>query len=239
MQPSNLELLKARLNIRFNNDEMLQRALTHRSMESEFGMPSNERLEFLGDAVVGLVVGECFYQLCPEVTEGTLAKLRAFTVSEARLAAAARASGIAEFVLLSPTVEHSGGRTRNSILSDAFEAVIGAVYLDQGLAVASVLVRRLLEKAMAEAQSDSLRGDYKSALQEQVQSTFQVLPHYETIDESGKDHDKTFVVEVYLRGVPLGTGTGKSKKEAEQLAARAAIIALNDANSVLEIPVDL
>ncbi len=239
MQRPNLELLQTRLNVRFNNEEMLVRALTHRSMEAEEGLPSNERLEFLGDAVVGLVIGEAFYQLCPDVHEGTLAKLRAFTVSEARLAAAARESGIADFVLLSPTVEHSGGRDRNSILSDAFEAVIGAVYLDQGLSIASTLVRRLLAPAIAEAQNDSLRGDYKSALQEHVQSTFQVLPQYKTIQESGQDHDKTFLVEVYLRGVPLGTGTGKSKKEAEQLAARAAITALNDADRVLEIPVDL
>lgn len=238
MEQLNLELLQKQLNIRFQDEAMLLRALTHRSMEAEQRLPSNERLEFLGDAVVGLVIGETYYQLFPDANEGTLAKLRAFTVSEARLSAAARQCGIAEFVLLSPTVENTGGRARNSILSDAFEAVVGAVYLDQGLTVAAELVRRLLAPAIAEAQNDTLRGDYKSALQEHVQSTFQVLPQYKTIRETGQDHDKTFLVEVYLRGVALGTGSGKSKKEAEQLAAREAIKALID-NIPLEIPVDI
>ena len=208
---------------------LLERALTHRSYAYEHGgLPTNERLEFLGDAVLGIVVTDALYTTHPDLPEGALAKLRASVVNTRALAGVARRLELGRWISLGRGEEATGGRDKNSILADTMEAVIGAVYLDRGISGATVLVRTLFDPLMAAAASEGAELDWKTALQEVMASRGLGVPDYR-ITESGPDHDKRFAAQVLVAGEPLGTGDGRSKKEAEQVAAEAAWVALSPA----------
>ena len=212
--------LESLLGISFRNPELLRLALSHRSWAQGAGAPSNERLEFLGDAVLDVTIADYVYARFPERSEGDLTKLKAVAVSEVILARAARRLGLGRFLLLAKGEEMSGGRERPSLLADAMEAIIAGIYLDQGLEAAAQFVLRTLEESLTAIERGELEQDYKTSLQELVQETYHQPPSYRSIDESGPDHDKTFVVEARVGNVILGVGAGKSKKEAEQVAAR-------------------
>ncbi len=205
--------------MQFADTSRLKHALTHRSAASENSFDSNERLEFVGDSVVGLVVCQLLYENYPEHSEGDLAKARAYVVSEPSLAEAAEALGLFDYIQMSPGEMATGGRRRRSILSDAFEAVMAAVYLDCGLEAARAIILRLLTPGVEAIIEDVHKRDYKSSLQEITQARHRVAPVYIIADEQGSEHDKTFVAHALLNDVLIGEGQGKSKKEAEQAAA--------------------
>jgi len=219
MEESALEKLQERLGVRFKDSTYLQRALTHRSAAADNALESNERLEFLGDSVVGVVVCENLFRLFPHYSEGDLAKSKAYIVSEAALADAAQAMGLEEFVVMSSGEAASGGRRRRSILADAFEAVIAAIYLDCGVRSARRVVRNALIGAMHEVAADQHRRDYKSSLQERTQAQIRKTPYYRIVGELGHEHDKTFTAQALVGDTVIGQGMGKTKKEAEQSAA--------------------
>lgn len=208
---------------------LYRQALTHRSFLGENGQSrgeSNERMEFLGDSVLELVVNEYLYARYAESREGDLTKKRSLLVSRAILARKARELGLGSFLFLSEAEDEAGGRQRDSILADGYEAVVGAVYLDQGLeAVRGFIDRTLLGDAPG-ILADQAHLNFKSLLQEHVQSSSRSQPRYRVRSEAGPDHEKTFVVEVSVRGNVLGTGSGRNKKEAEQVAARDALVRL-------------
>jgi len=201
----------------------LQHALAHRSWcgEQEGGAPSNERLEFLGDAVLGLVVAGYTYDHFRDFAEGKLAKVRSAVVNARVLADVAGRLGVGEVLLLGRGEEGSGGRTKASILADAFEAILGAVYLDAGWEAARQLVLRELGEAIERAGEEPDDFDHKSRLQEKAVRDGVGTPRYVVVG-SGPDHDRAYVAEVFLGGTLWGTGVGRSKKDAEQQAARAA-----------------
>jgi ribonuclease-3 len=205
---------------------LLERALTHRSYAYEHGgLPTNERLEFLGDAVLGLVVTDTIFERHPDLPEGALAKLRASVVSTRALAGVARDLGLGKWLRLGKGEEVTGGRDKPSILADTMEAVIGAVYLERGLEGATRLVRSLFDPLMAAAAADGAAQDWKTALQELTAARGLGVPEY-VIAESGPDHAKAFVATAVVAGNPCGEGAGTSKKEAEQQAAEQACRAL-------------
>jgi len=215
------ESLDAALRIRFLNEELRETALTHRSFAFEHGVDTtNERLEFLGDSVLGLVVTDMAYAAFPNRSEGELAKLRAAIVNAQALADVARSLGLGGLVRLGKGEEQSGGRDKASILADALEAVFGAVYLDLGLDETRRLIERLFRPLM-EAYDRDGGGDYKTILQELASRELRTMPEYR-LEERGPDHEKEFTATVFLGGEALGAGVGKSKKEAEQRAAREA-----------------
>jgi ribonuclease III len=217
------------LAIRFRDDSLREAALTHRSFAFERGVqPTNERLEFLGDAVLGLVVTDLAYRSFPDLSEGELAKLRAAVVNMSVLAEVAAELGLGEEIFLGKGEQLSGGREKASILADAMEAVLGAVYLDQGLEAAGEIIHRLFWPRMdAYARGEGDR-DYKTSLQELAAQDFGRIPEYRVV-ERGPDHQKEFTATVFLGGREFGTGTGRSKKEAEQQAAREAFTRLGEA----------
>ena len=201
--------------------QILEQALTHRSFAYENGgLPTNERLEFLGDAVLGLVVTEALYRTHPDLPEGQLAKLRSAVVNMRALAGVARQLGLGEHLRLGKGEEATGGRDKASILADGIEALIGAAYLDQGVGLATALVHRLVDPLLEQAQHLGAGLDWKTSLQELTASLDLGVPEYR-ITESGPDHAKSFVATVVLRDGPHGSGQGHSKKEAEQEAAAA------------------
>jgi ribonuclease-3 len=217
-----LSSIEQALGIRFNDPAFRDVALTHRSFAFEQGVAqTNERLEFLGDAVLGLVITDLAYRAFPDLSEGELAKLRAATVNMTMLAAVARELGLGDEVLLGKGEELSGGRDKPSILADAMEAVLGAVYLDQGMLVAADVIKRLFWPRMqAYARGEGDR-DYKTSLQELAAQDLGRIPEYR-VAERGPDHQKEFTATVYLASRAFGSGVGRSKKEAEQQAAREA-----------------
>jgi ribonuclease-3 len=201
---------------------ILERAVTHRSYAYENGgLPTNERLEFLGDSVLGVVITDSLYTTFPDLQEGQLAKLRAAVVNMRALAEVSRALGLGDFVRLGRGEESTGGRDKSSILADALEAVIGAVYVDGGLPAASDLVHRLFDPLIDEAAGRGAGLDWKTSLQELTASQLLGVPYYE-VTESGPDHEKSFTAGVRLGGLVYGSGQGRSKKEAEQEAAEVA-----------------
>ncbi len=201
---------------------LLVRALTHRSFAYENGgLPTNERLEFLGDSVLGLVVTDTLYRTHPDLPEGQLAKLRAAVVNSRALAEVARGLDLGSFIRLGRGEEGTGGRNKASILADTLEAVIGAVYLDRGLDAASHLVHRLFDPLIEKSSSLGAGLDWKTSLQELTATESLGVPEY-LVSESGPDHAKTFTAAARVGGVTYGTGTGHSKKEAEQQAAESA-----------------
>jgi len=198
---------------------LLERALTHRSFAYEHGgLPTNERLEFLGDAVLGLVVTDALFRGYPDLPEGQLAKLRAAVVNQRALAGVARGLRLGDFVRLGRGEEGTGGRDKASILADTLEAVIGAVYIECGLAEASALVHRLFDPVIARSARLGAGLDWKTSLQELTAAGELGVPEYH-VDESGPDHQKSFRAMVRVGGRGYGTGEGRSKKEAEQQAA--------------------
>jgi ribonuclease-3 len=216
------------LGTRFKDPTLRQLALTHRSyaFENESQL-NNERLEFLGDAVLGIVVTDMAFREFPEKSEGELAKLRAAIVNMGALADVARDLGIGRFVLLGKGEEGSGGRDKSSILADALEALLGAVYLDRGIDAARKLIVRVFRPRMiAYARGEGGR-DYKTILQELASADLRALPEYR-ITERGPDHEKEFTATVYLAGKAWGSGMGRSKKEAEQEAAHHAYLRLTE-----------
>jgi len=205
---------------------LLELALTHRSFAYENGgLPTNERLEFLGDSVLGVVVTSSLYRDNPDLPEGRLAKLRAAVVSSKALALVGRDLGLGDHILLGRGEEATGGRDRSSIVADTVEALIGAVYLDSGLAVASDLVHRLFDPLMASSVALGAGLDWKTSLQELCASGSLGAPEY-VVDDSGPDHHKSFRARVRVAGILYGNGRGPSKKDAEQLAAAVAYEAL-------------
>ena len=221
-----LEEFSRHFGITFNDPSLLKLALTHRSYLSVTGQgprESNERLEFLGDSVLGLVTSEFLYRLYPGEHEGHLTKIKSLLVSKAILSRRALAMGLGRFVLMSHSEIESGGRQRLSILADAFEAVLGAVYLDQGFEEARAFIDRWLLRDARAITSDERHVNYKSHLQEYVQSTYHTHPVYRIRSEYGPDHSKHFNVDVMVGRRVLGSGKGRNKKEAEQAAARGAL----------------
>jgi ribonuclease-3 len=229
-----LTRLEDRLGWPFRDRELLLGALAHRSWCAEHpDTESNERLEFLGDAVLGLVVTDRVFHLYPDLPEGELAKVRAAVVNAEVLAQLAVEVGLGAQLLLGKGEDTSGGRAKPSILSDAMEAVIAAVYLDGGWDAANGLVLRLLAGRIAEAAAGPGGHDYKTRLQELAARRFDRLPRYQVSGE-GPDHAKRFFATVLLDGEPRGTGEGRSKKQAEQAAAKDAWLWLRDVDDDLE-----
>lgn len=220
------KVLEERLGVDFSNKALLVQAVTHSSYAMEHDLPRtscNERLEFLGDAFFDAVIGEVLYERLPDEEEGRLTKLRAMIVCEESLFEIGQKLGIGEVLLLGHGEELSGGRNRRSLLADAVEALIGALYLDQGYEAVRSAVVQLFGGRMEDAIEGRIIQDYKSAYQERMQRYGQTGVHYEVVREEGPDHDKTFYVEVSAGGTVTGRGTGRSKKEAEQAAARDAL----------------
>ena len=210
------------LGVRFRDPAFRRLALTHRSYAFENDLTeTNERLEFLGDAVLGLVVTDVAYARFPDLPEGELAKLRAATVNMLTLADVARDLSLGNEILLGKGEELSGGRDKTSILADAMEAVLGAVYLDRGLGAASDLIERLFWPRMAAYARGEGDRDFKTVLQEMSAQDVGTIPQYRVVEE-GPDHAKEFTATVYIGGQAYGSGEGRSKKEAEQRAAREA-----------------
>jgi ribonuclease-3 len=210
----------------FSDAQLLRQALTHRSYSNEYpesDEPHNERLEFLGDAVVELSVSGQLMERLPEAREGDLTKLRAMVVSEGSLAICAAELGIGDYLRLGRGEDQSGGRQKPSILADAFEALMGAVFLDGGFAAADRTIRLLLGPLIDAAVEGGLEGDHKTRLQEIAQREWQQTPRYEVVAERGPDHAKLFTVAVYLENEEMARGEGPSKKTAEQHAARRAL----------------
>jgi ribonuclease-3 len=206
--------------------ELLDRALTHRSFAYENGgLPTNERLEFLGDSVLGVVVTDTLFRAHPDLSEGRLAKLRAAVVNARALAGVARTIGLGEHIKLGRGEEATGGRNKSSILSDTVEAVIGAVYLSGGFEAASGVVHLLFDPLMEEAAGLGAGLDWKTSLQELSAEYSLGVPEY-VIEDAGPDHEKTFTAQVKVHNELYGHGTGRSKKEAEQQAAETAYRAI-------------
>ena len=226
-----LENLQENLGYRFRDESLLRGALYHSSYANEHrneNIVSNERLEFLGDAVLGFVSAEFLYSRFPHAPEGELTRIRAALVREESLFEVAQALQLGECLMLGKGEESGGGRQRPSILADCTEAVFAAVYLDGGMDCARDLIHRvLLSKGDIEV-AESRRRDYKTELQELVQRKPHQALHYELVGQSGPDHAKVFTVAVLLNGDPVGEGSGHSKKEAEQASARAALEKLTE-----------
>jgi len=216
--------LQDKSGLRWRDPQLLREALTHSSYSYEHpGERHNQRLEFLGDAVLEIVVSEYLYRRLPDATEGELTKIRAAVVCEPALAQVARAMGLGVCLRLGCGEELSGGRERASVLADAFEALLGAVYLDQGLETARWFALRWLEPVIRNTLAGKGENDYKTRLQELLQKRSPDPLRYVIIKEEGPDHSKVFTAGVVYRGKILGRGTGRTKKEAEQHAAREAL----------------
>ena len=221
-----LETLEQLMGYRFNDRGALHRATIHRSFanESEEDIADNEILEFLGDAVLGLVVSELLYRRHPELTEGEMSKLKAFLVSSEALARRGEEIDLGKYLVLGRGEEKTDGRLKDSLLANSFEAVIAAVYLDGGLEAATCFVDATVWSHLADVVEENVGfNDFKSLLQELVQTDGRPLPVYQVVEERGPDHDKIFRVEVVVDGKLLAEGEGRTKKAAEQVAAELAL----------------
>ena len=223
-----MQAIEEKIGYSFRDAELLTNALTHSSYANENrgrSCESNERLEFLGDSVLGLVVADALYRRFPGLPEGRMTRLRAQLVCEESLHHVAAQLGLGEYIRLGRGEEHTGGRNRTSILADAVEALIAAMYLDGGMEVARGFIERYILTAL-DGEMPAV-GDCKTELQELVQRKSGSVLTYELLGESGPDHDKTFTSQVSLNGRPIGSGSGRTKQEAEQAAARAALREMN------------
>ena len=220
-----MDRLAAVLNYAFNDESLARIGLTHRSFVRAHNgaIPSNERLEFLGDSVLGLVIAEQLFHDNPHLPEGDLTKRKAMLVNETALTGVAIDIGLNQVILMSDEEVSNGGRERPSIIADTFEAVIAAIFLDGGLDAARRFIASTLYARREEIMNDASQHNYKGELLEKVQGAGDGLPQYNVILESGPDHDKTFHVVVTISDIRCGDGTGSSKKEAEQKAARMAL----------------
>jgi len=211
----------------FKSRDHLKRALTHKSYANEQRLPAtdhNERYEYLGDAVLELSISHLLMELFPEHAEGELSKLRAAAVNESRLASVARDLGLGEYLYLGKGEDMTGGRDKPSLLSDAYEAVLGAVFLDRGFKKALGVVKKHFDEVLASADQGGFVKDFKTKLQEEAQGRFRSMPRYRLMKESGPDHRKIFEVHLFINDQLMGVGKGCSKKAAEQEAARLALI---------------
>jgi ribonuclease-3 len=215
-----LEALQKRLGYQFRDQNLIIEALTHKSSKQPY---NNERLEFLGDAVLDLIVGEYLYHEFTEVAEGELSKLRASLVNEKSFEKLARLLHLGEYIYISLAEENNNGREKPSLLSNAFEAIIGALYLEAGLKKAKNLAIALLEEAYPKIDMDAIFRDHKTTLQELTQAHFGMTPEYRLVRSFGPDHKKEFEIAVSVRGRDLALASGKSKKEAQQKAAMLAL----------------
>ncbi len=226
--------LETALGYRFSNRDLLVKALTHKSYANEHrdaGARDNERLEFLGDAVLDLAVSETIFAQEPRLAEGEMTRVRAEVVSEPSLAAVARELGVGDHMLLGRGEELTGGREKESLLSDAMEAILGAIFLDGGFDNARAAVDRWMAGRIAAAAREKSGLDAKTRLQELLQAREGRLPRYVLVGSEGPDHARRYHVEVHFDGVAIGSGTGRTKKQAEQSAARAALARLTDETS--------
>lgn len=220
--------LENKIGVQFHDKELLHRALTHSSYAYEHqkkGLVDNEVLEFLGDSVVGLAMADFFCANFPDLTEGDLSKYKATAASTVSLSQFARQIKLDKFIFLGKGEEHSGGRTKNNILADAFEALVGAIYLDHGYEAAKKFILPFLRRSYTRTDGHVV-DNYKSALQEYFQKENLPAPAYRTVTAIGPDHKRTFIVEVYLGPYPLAKAKGLSKKIAEQGAAQKALRSL-------------
>ncbi|MBI5182267.1 MAG: ribonuclease III [Nitrospirae bacterium] len=218
--------LQNRLDYTFHNSALLIESLTHKSYINEKkakGLRDNEILEFMGDAVLNLIVSEYLINAYPHLSEGELSKIRSMLVNELALAEIARKIGLGKYLLLGSGEEMSGGRDKNSILSDALEAVIAAIYSDGGLEKAASFIIKNFEDAIKESAERKVTFDFKTDLQELCQGQKLHLPVYKVAAERGPEHEKIFEIELLIDNKVFGRGTGRSKKEAEQIAAEEAI----------------
>lgn len=224
---SHFAAIEVRIGYRFRDRGLLEHALTHKSRTAEDpsgGVADNESLEFLGDAVLGFVAADLLYREFPEYSEGPKSKAKAALVSTTALAGMSRTLGLGEALLLGRGEEKTGGRTKQALLADVLEAVIAAIYLDGGIEPARGFIERQLRPLLAEVRQSTVFGrDHKSALQERLQGQGRSLPTYRISSESGPDHQKIFHVDVRIDGQVAATGTGRTKKDAEQEAARLAL----------------
>jgi ribonuclease-3 len=218
--------LEKRLGYPFKKKELLIEALTHRSFYHENPDKAdacNERLEFLGDSVLGFVIVEYLFLLDSRLTESVMAKTKSYLVKESVLSEIANSISLGKYLRLGKGEEATGGRTKGSLLADAAEAVLGAVYLDGGYKKAKELILKLFREKIDAILSSGEFHDFKTVLQEKTQLLFNIIPEYKIIKQEGKEHKKIFTVEVYVTGEMFGTGRGRSKKEAETLAAKEAL----------------
>ncbi|WP_456458772.1 ribonuclease III [Nitratifractor sp.] len=220
-----IQALEEKLGYRFRDRKLIVEALTHKSYKKPY---NNERLEFLGDAVLDLIVGEFLFHKFPDSDEGVLSKIRASLVNESGFATLARAIDLGRYIYLSPAEENNNGRQKPSLLSNAFEAVIGAIYLEAGLETSRDIVVRLLDSTYPVIDLDTLCRDYKTALQELTQASHGVTPDYRLLGSRGPDHRKEFEVAVLLGGETIATAKGHSKKSAQQKAAEIALKKLKE-----------
>jgi len=239
---ADLTALQQTLGVSFNKLSLLEQALVHSSYVNEnpgFAPASNERLEFLGDAVLGLIVAEKLYQDFPQLDEGEMTRLRAALVCQDTLARVARAIKLGDYLYLGKGEKASGGQRKPANLARALEAVIAAIFLDQGSSTTRDATLRLFNKELQKMASQGVEVDYKSQLQEFLQAREQQAPVYRVVEATGPDHEKKFTVEVRLGDTVLGRGTGKSKKTAETEAARSALkrlqSTLHDSSSLLNL----
>ncbi len=220
----NIKALQKRLDYQFQDKNLIIEALTHKSYKKPY---NNERLEFLGDAVLDLIVGEYLYKNFPHVPEGDLSKLRASLVNEKGFEKLAKLLNLGEYIFISVAEENNKGREKSSLLSNAFEAVMGALYLEAGIEKVKTISTELLERAYPQIDLDTIFKDYKTTLQEFTQAHQGVTPEYILENASGPDHKKEFEVSVNIRGTLIAVAKGKSKKEAQQNAAKIALNVLN------------
>jgi ribonuclease-3 len=226
MKLPDLDAAQDRLGVRFKDPSILLEALVHRSYNNEFpdaALPDNERLEFLGDAALGLVVARWLYGRFPTGREGQLTEIRAALVKRETLARVAAEFELGHFLMLGRGEESSGGRNREQNLARAFEAVVGAVLLDQGFTAATAFIRRALKRELESLGEEPMTIDVKSRLQQIVQARWQRPPSYKTVGADGPDHAKVFTVEVLMGKEVLGVGRGRSKQQAEKEAALHAV----------------
>jgi ribonuclease-3 len=226
-----LAVLQKKLRVRFKDSSILEQALVHSSYVNEnpgIALGDNERLEFLGDAVLGLIIAEELYQRFPDLREGEMTRLRSSLVRQSALARMAKTIKLGDYLYMGRGEEASGGRQKPANLARALEAVIAAIFLDRGMAVTRRFVLKLAGKRLKEALSQGIEADYKSKLQETIQARRQPKPSYRVTEASGPAHDRSFTVEVMVGNNVLGRGSGKSKKAAETEAARAALANLPD-----------
>jgi len=225
---NDVSTLEKRLGYKFKNQQLLIEALTHKSYKQPY---NNERLEFLGDAVLDLIVGEYLFKQFPDFDEGKLSKMRASLVNEGGFMRLANQLRLGDHIYLSNAEENNNGREKSSLLSNAFEAVMGAIYLESGLETVQKISIELLEKVHTDISLDSLFKDYKTSLQELTQARFGITPEYDLIAAHGPDHKKEFEVAVSIDGKRYANARGKSKKQAQQEAAKIAIEMLSKENS--------
>ncbi|MFP4484268.1 MAG: ribonuclease III [Spirochaetaceae bacterium] len=224
-----LQLFEKQAQIRFKSRELLNLAFCHRSYANENDhMDNNEKLEFLGDSVLGLVVAEYLFDTMTDRPEGDLAKIKSFVVSEEVLAAIAHDLRVDNFILIGRGEEYSGGRTKKALLADAMEAIIGAYFLDSGLKKSRKFILEQIVPEIDKVRENRHRKDYKTLLQELAQKRFKTYPKYTLIKKTGPDHSKTFWMQVQVNDRAYGPGKGRNKKEAEQQAAQLAYEALGE-----------